>query len=1200
MHSHIVCWSVLYIFIPVSLCKLCPLPLIWRCQTFGFSGKAVELRLTMRNTGEENFEESGPMRILRPLILLSAVLLMSGPAQSADPLEKSFANPPADARPQTWWHWVNGDVTKEGITADLESMARIGIGGAQIFNVAQHDALLRHTEPPGPVQTLGPEWRALTRHAIQEAERLGLELTIHNCPGWSESGGPWVPVDQSMQKVVWSETNAKGPSSFSAKLKQPDSVRDYYRDIAVFAFPTLPDEESDSALLLPTITASVPDINGQALLDNDAGTGVEFPIPTHDQPLSIQFEFCKPVTFGTLRLVLRSDADETVYVGGRIEASDDEKTFRNIGDLDLFIVKLNTTTTISLPPTQARFVRLVMTTSNERSKFITFADIQFGAPGIPGIGRKAGFEVRGERKQASVSDGTLPPEVCIAPQRLLNLTDRLQPDGHLDWNVPDGYWTIIRMGHTSTGIQIHPAMDADRGLECDKMSRAAVEAHFNNMAGKVIADAGSLAGKSLKMVLADSWEAGCQNWTPAFITEFKKRRGYDPTPWLPTLTGRAVNSLGESERFLWDFRRTIADLIAENHYGVFQELCAKHGMLFTAEAPGIGRPTIADALQCQMFTDVPMGEFWMDGHNDSREPASAAHVFGKKIASAEAFTAYIADAKWTKAPFDFKAIGDLNFCRGINRFVLHRSAMQPRSDRSPGVTMGPWGSNFERTQTWWEQARAWMQYLQRCQYLLQQGLFVADVAFFYGEGAPNTITGREPKLPDGYSFDAINADVLLNRVRVNESGRIVLPDGMSYRLLLLPDDSRMTPAVLEKIASLVKAGGTVVGPRPVKSPSLSNQPAADAEIAKISAEVWGDCDGRDVTSHAYGKGRVLWGIPIGDILKALPPDFRSDSPTDFSFIHRRIGDTDAYFVSSQKHDPVNARLTFRAGDRLPELWHPESGMVEPAAIFSIKDGMVTVTLHFDPAGSVFVVFRKSAKGVDPVRHFARDGDDLLAPSAEQAGQLTRQPNGQLIVNATIPGHYTATTAGGKTLEANIKTLPAPTELAGPWRLAFPPNWGAPDHVNLDRLASWTEHPDDGVKHFSGTATYGIEFEWDLSRTPSALLDLGKVKEIAEVRLNGRDLGILWKPPFCTDATEALRQGLNKLEVRVTNLWPNRLIGDAGLPEKQRFTWTTYQPYQPNDPLLESGLIGPVRLIPISHTVLSEEKQPDRQFSPSPH
>ena len=1123
---------------------------------------------------------------LRPLVLGS--LLLSGLAASAaDKLESAFAHPPADARPHTWWHWVNGNITREGITADLEAMARVGVGGAQIFNLAPNVLFRDQPEPPGPVKTLSPEWRALTQHAIREAARVGVELTLHNCPGWSESGGPWVTPEQSMQRVVWSETPAQGPGLFAAKLKQPESVRGFYRDIAVFAFPTLPGEERSFAQLQPVITASATNVNSAALLDDDAETALDLPAPTRARPQFLQFEFREPVTFGRLRLVMRSDGVDTVYVGGRIEVSDDGKKFRKLADLTLYLGTRNAPTAFSFAATRARFVRLTMTASNDRATMISFAGVQLGAPGIPNSEQKAASETRGALTKFNFAEINLPPEFCLAPARLLNLTDRLRADGRLDWHVPAGHWTILRMGHTSTDKEIHPAAAAERGLECDKMSRAAVEAHFTHMAGVVIADAGPLAGKSLKMVLADSWEAGCQNWTPGFAAEFRRRRGYDPTPWLPALTGRAVGSLEESERFLWDFRRTIADLIAENHFGVFQELCARHGMQFTAEAPGIGNPTIADGLQCKKYCDVPMGEFWFDGHNDSREPASAAHVYGRKLVAAEAFTAGEAQAKWAKAPFDFKALGDLNFCRGINRMVFHRYAHQPWTNRAPGVTMGTWGSNFERTQTWWEQSRAWMSYLQRCQFVLQQGWFVADVAYFYGEGAPNTLSGREPRLPAGYDCDALNADALLHLVSVS-NGRLVLANGMSYRLLLLPDDNRMTPAVLEQIAALVKAGATVVGPRPEKSPSLNDWPKADAAIATLAAEVWGDGDGRRATSHACGKGRVFCGVPLAEVLTELntPPDFSAAAPTKFAFIHRRLGEADAYFVSSQSREPATARLTFRAGDRVPELWHPETGEIEFAPAFTATNGLVTVALRFDPAESVFVVFRKSAVGVDSVQSFTRNGDDLLAAAAPAAA-LVGQADRQLFVDAAAPGRYLARTVSGKTLAAEVTALPAPVPLVGPWMLTFPPHWGVPEKVSLDRLISWTAHADDGVKHFSGTATYACEFEI-ADFTSQLFLDLGAVNNVAEVKLNGHDLGILWKPPFRVNATAALRRrpGRNKLEVRVTNLWPNRLIGDAALPESQRFTWTTFQPYKPTDPLLESGLLGPVQLLPVARTAMT--------------
>jgi hypothetical protein len=717
------------------------------------------------------------------------------------------------------------------------------------------------------------------------------------------------------------------------------------------------------------------------------------------------------------------------------------------------------------------------------------------------------------------------------------------------------------------------------------MSRPAVEAHFGEMMGKIIAEAGPLAGKSFTAVLADSWEARCQNWTPKFREEFQKRRGYDPLPWLPVLTGRALNSAEESERFLWDFRRTIGDLIAENHYAVFQQLCNKRGLQFTAEAPGIGMPTIAEQLQCKKYTDVPMGEFWIDGHNDSREAASAAHIYGRKVASAEAFTAVTKDAKWTKAPFDHKALGDLHFCLGINRYVFHRYAMQPWTNRAPGMTMGPWGTNFERTNTWWEKAKAWMQYIKRCQFLLQQGLFVADIAYFYGEGAPTTLTKHEPVLPPGYDFDAVNADVLLNRMQVKD-GRLVLPDGMSYRLLLLPESTRMTPEVLRKIKELVEAGATIVGPRPEKSPSLSDYPANDKEVRKLATALWGKEGVSRLVDRKVGAGRVISGKSLESILPELcgAPDVAAEKlGSDYVYIHRQVGDAEVYFVSSQLPITSRATLTFRAGARRPELWHPDRGRVEPAVTFVATNDLVSIPLDFDPAGSVFVVFRAPLTGVESVVALLHNERDLLRTHSVGTNTvpvyLTAAEKGW-VLHAFESGRYEVLTARQRTLDAEIGVLPAPLTLAGPWVLRFPAGWGAPAQVTLEKLISWTDHPTDGVKHFSGTAVYEKEFEmpsdW-FAADHAFWLDLGVVKEVAEVRLNGKSLGILWKPPFRLDIGNALQPGKNKLEIEVVNLWPNRLIGDAALPEDKRVTWAQFQPYKAKDPLLKSGLLGPVML-----------------------
>ena len=1197
------------------------------------------------------------------------------PNNTGNSLEALFAAPPAGAHPHTWWHWNNGNISKEGITLDLEAMQRIGVTGAQIFNVRQCDLV-------GPVVTGSPEWLALTQHAIREANRLGIELAIHNCPGWSESGGPWITAEQSMQQVVWTETHIKGGAPFTGTVAQPEAVQGYYRDIALLAFPSSAEEERLNAITKSYAVSGKNGVPSPVVLDGK--TPVKLKFSAHKDRRFVQVEFAAPVK-GCSVLVKGSGDKNKLALNGSIEVSADGKTFRQLAARP--VKGRFSSMLFDFPETPARVFRFSAVLTGETPCSLAISSIELFGSRIPGADAKAGYR---PDPNLRFPDQPLPAAACIARNQIINLSAKLGADGKLEWNAPPGNWTLLRMGHTSTGKTNSPAPASGTGLECDKMNRAAVEANFAGMMAKVIAEAGPLVGKSLKMVLADSWEAGCQNWTPAMREEFTKRRGYDPLPWLPCIAGRVVGTLEESERFLWDFRRTIADLIADNHYGTFQELCHKNNLLFTAEAPGISMPTIADQLQCKARTDVPMGEFWMNDRNDSREPACAAHIGGQQIATAEAFTAVTANAKWAKTPFDCKALGDLQFSRGINRFVFHRYAMQPWKDRFPGMTMGPWGTNFERTNTWWEQAKAWMDYLARSQALLQTGLFQADILYFYGEGAPVTLTEHEPNIPAGYDYDAIDAEALLKNLTVTD-GRLTLPSGMSYRVLLLPPADRLTPVLLRKIKELAAAGATVLGGRPAKSPSLSDYPKCDAEVAAIAAELWGEKI-EAAGSRTFGKGRVVWGKPLAELLTefGLKPDFAAGRPeAKCAWIHRRAGDSDIYFVSNQSNKSEIVPCTFRIAGKVPELWHPDSGKIEIAPEFSEKDGCTTVSLAFDPAGAVFVVFRAPSEKVDAVvaatcsgtgpaetnsgsgltidkavyganPHTGKLSVDVTAklaaavaqgqlnlrvgnatmgcdpaPNQEkellvqysfnppaprlrknrlpngnvpgriqqsitaaentqlelsaagaQAGQglalppmaLARAADGALLAGMTQTGEVEVKTRFGKTLKASVATLPEPQDIAGPWALRFPPKWGAPDQVILDTLISWTAHADAGVRHFSGTAAYTTEFAWQQGTAQTKyFLDLGAVKELAQVFLNGQDLGVLWKPPFRVEITEALKPGQNRLEVRVTNLWPNRLIGDAALPKEKRLTWSTFEPYKAGDPLLPSGLLGPVEI-----------------------
>jgi hypothetical protein len=1070
---------------------------------------------------------AGCWRILKNTNMKSLIALIlalcSAPALAAG-LAAQFITPPASARPWVYWFWNNGNVTKAGITADLEAMQRAGIGGVIIMDVVE-----RFAPPPGTADFMNPEWQELFHFAVAEARRLGLEINMTNGPGWCGSSGPWITPELSMQTLVATNLAVDGPARFSAVLPLPDTggkagrdafnstvkYNDYYRDVAVLAFPETP-------------------------------------------------------------------------------------------------------------------------------------------------------------------NGVVPPGA------VRNLTGKLDASGRLAWEAPSGKWIIQRIGHTTTGSSTRPPVKGGNGLECDKLSRRAMDVHFANMMGKLIASAGPFAGRTLSATHIDSWEVGVQNWTPKFREEFIKRRGYDPIPFLPNVAapirvkgdGRTAGgyscSVGDpamAARFRWDFQQTISELLAENYVGRLEELARQHGLRLTLE--GYNLPFGDEATYTQR-ADEPMTEFWATGGAENqakgRQMASVAHIMGKTIVGAEAFTSGDSE-QWKMHPATVKALGDYEFSQGINRFVVHRYAHQPYLDRFPGVTMGPWGLHYERTQTWWEMSGAWHEYLSRCQYLLRQGRFVADLCCLRPQLPNQTYFTPAPEVPAGYKYDECSAEALMARISVKD-GRLLLPDGMSYRLLVLPGNATlMTPALAQKIKQLVQAGATVLGPRPTASPSLSDFPKCDAEVARLAAQLWGDCDGRTVTEHAFGKGRVIWGQPLEEVLAKLraPPDFSAG--VNLNWIHRQAGDTEVYFVANETAAAVQAKCNFRVKGLRPELWNPETGEISPLAVYEETTAGISVPLRLEASGSAFVVFRPQKKQFDPVASFTCDGQPVLpltsppvikiekatygvpgdpqrtrdvqskVQSLANRGQVSFQVSkmaegddpaygivktlvvqytadnqpftvsghdpdtirlvapipvvspaaevhcdaaGRLNLVALQPGHYELKTAGGKSLRAEIAAVPAPLEITGAWDVRFPPKWGAPEQITLDHLASLSDSTNAGVKYFSGTAAYTKSFDWNPPSKNEAQnsriqLDLGDVQVMARVKLNGRDLGILWKPPFRVDIAGALQSGSNVLEIRVANLWPNRMIGDAALPAAERFTWSTYEPFKKDTPLPKSGLLGPVTI-----------------------
>ncbi len=1079
-------------------------------------------------------------------------------------LEHGFADPPDAARPRTWWHWTGSNVTLEGITRDLEWMKRVGIAGLQLADVNAGGGQNVNKK----VVFWTPEWLEAVRHAAAEADRLGLEMTIFSSAGWSETGGPWVKPEQAMKKLVWSETSVEGPGTYKGKLPQPPSnngpirnlipgagragaapPRDptHYGDSAVIAYRTPPDEVGMSDVKLKVTTSAGP-LDAVSLLDDDLNTALTIPAPQEGGPAWVQFEFASRLRARAISLAGRGGIPV-----GRVLVSDDGRDFRTLVTLPgAQLYRGGVARTFAFPETTARFYRVEMTgaplrpaevmsqaqTQPSREYTLMELVLHVGAR-VHRWEEKAGFSFLFEYE--SVPTPPVPTDAAIPATGVIDLTKKMAADGTLAWEVPPGKWTILRFGYSLTGAKNRPAVPAGLGYEVDKLSRKHLEDYLRGYTDPLARTLGGLYGKSLRYVLLDSWEAGMQNWTEEMLDEFHRRRGYDPMPYLPALAGRVVASSEVSDRFLWDFRRTLADMFAENHYAAATEFLRRQGIGTYGEAAGVSLEIPEDTLLNKKHVDIPVGEFWMrDLHPpamyyaDVRGAASAAHVYGKAVVAAESFT-----GGGYESPFSLKKIADYWFAQGVNRIIFHTSAHQPL-DTKPGNTMV--GTHINRNITWAEQAGPFMTYLARNSFMLQRGLPVADLVYLLNEGAPSTMpfwgAGLRPAPPTGYDYDFLNTDALLNRMSVGANGQLVLPDGVSYRLLVLPEVDRMTVPVLRKIRELVSGGATVLGPKPSKSPSLAGYPEADKEMLAMASDLWGDLDGVSRTKRTYGRGTVVWGLTPAEVLgslRVLPDmDYSRRLDADLAWIHRREGETDIYFVANRSDRAQDLEVRFRVGGKEAELWHADTGTSEPAG-YSTADGRTTVPLHLEERESVFVVFRRAA--ASPSRVIVHNQPSPLAA------------------------------------------------LGGPWEVSFPANLGAPANLRLAELASWTANADEGVKHFSGTATYTrtvpVPRGW-LRRGQRILLDLGEVKDIAEVSLNGKALGVLWKPPFRLDVTSALKLGVNRLEIKVTNEWTNRLIGDRAAPADKKVLSaggpSGVNPAGPPPVLKESGLLGPVTLI----------------------
>ncbi|MBD5780070.1 glycoside hydrolase [Pelagicoccus sp. NFK12] len=1079
------------------------------------------------------------MRHLTKTLLATATLFASTASAAPDPAE--FANPSNQYKPRTWMHIMCGNLSKEGFTQDFEALADADIGGALVFHIDRGI-------PCGPVEFGSEEFNDILAHAAVEAQRVGIEMGLHNCDGWSSSGGPWVTPEQSMKKVVFAETVVNGGRQ-SITLPRPDRSRDFYRDIAVLAWPASNDVQQ-LATQTANLSASAARNGIEALQDGNIDTETII-TAADDGKIWIQASYPEPVTIKSIVTEQRSRHGVfTLYT------SDDGESFQEVGTLNNGRIGKNhwTSTQSFTDGLTAKHFRLILDQSFPVSRFELVA-----YPRLPN------WQVNNAMVSAEANPyDTLPTDAIIAPSDIHILHQGNLESDTLKTNLPKGKWLITRYGYTTTNAFNNPASDAGRGLEIDKLDAAALDHHFEQYVGKVVKEAQARGSNALLYSEIDSYEMGGNNWTANLDQLFSDRWGYDLTKWLPTFNGHVIESNAATHAVLTDMRDLVADLMTQNYFRRFSELCHEHGMLAYNEPYGFGT---LNELEVGGTADKTMGEFWVreEGFDGFFNAAvSSARIYGNKVISAESFTSWH-QVNWRGHPFSMKVYGDHAWTQGINETMFHRYAHQPNTHVIPGMTMGSVGSHIDRNQTWWHNAgKAWFKYLARGSYLLQQGLPVSDFLIFTGDKRPNQIPlWNSGIIPAGYRGDFVNADVLIHRITVQD-GKLVLPEGISYKALYLHNSDQLRLATLQRLEELVARGATILGLAPSKPIGYREQTEKSDTFSNIVSKLWAS----ETEPTHYKKGTVIPTAQIADGLAYLQlgPDLIVNGAPSADFIRRSIGDGTLYFLFNESKEYQDMQLDFRVTGLTPEIWDADTGTVEQVVDYQSDALRTRFRLTVEPHGSRFVYFRK---GKAP--EFTPSKLQLLDTLGQTA--KTDEP----------------------------EALPLDLD----WQVTFDKNWGGPGQIAMPELQDWTEHSEDGVRHFSGTAVYNATFElpanWANTDTPVAL-DLGEVKIAAVITINGQRFPTLWKPPFAHDISSALKPGPNSIQVEVTNVWTNRLIGDEAhpanddydlngtmpewfsknepAPASDRYTWTSWNFYATDElkTLEPSGLIGPVRLV----------------------
>ncbi len=1055
-----------------------------------------------------------------------------------DEFAGTFALPQDSLKPWVYYYWISDNISREGITKDLEAMANAGIGQVLIGNIGLDEV------PSGKVPFFSDEWWQLTEHAIREGKRVGVNVGLFNSPGWSQSGGPWVKPGEAMRYLVSSEITVTGGRTITEKIPAP---RDTFQDVRLIAFPSPKDDLVGISQFHPTVSASPGTESLANLVDADTNTAVSFPMS--EGPLTIDLSTAQPFT---ARSIVLYPAKKSFTADIELQAKE-KGIYKTVSSF--FFNRTNFAVNVGPVPYSVVAVSFPMVSSNNYR--IVVSNIKNGdgdktAAAFAEIFlRSAATLERYPEKQLDKMYQTPLPlwneyqwvnqkeaedsSLGVRKNAVLDISDKLAADGTINWNAPAGKWVIMRIGVTPTGTRNSPAAPNATGFEVDKMNTKYLEHHFDAYLGKILHRIPEADRTALKYVVMDSYEMGSQNWTEGLAGDFVKKYGYDPIPWLPVLSGRIVDNADASNRFLWDLRRLVADRVAYDYVGGLKKISAKHGLKVWLENYGHWGFPSEFLMYGGQSSDIA-GEFWNEGtlgNIECRAASSAAHIYGHQRVYAESYTA--AGKDFARYPGTLKKRGDWSFTEGINHVLLHVYVQQAYEDKWPG--MNAWfGTEFNRKNTWFDQSKNWIDYQRRCMFLLQQGRVVNDIAYFIGEDAPKMTGVRNPEIPKGYQYDYINGEVIRQRLSVTD-GKLMLPDGMSYRLLVLPQLETMRPELLRKIKTLVEEGAAVLGPAPLRSPSLQGYPAADREVKDLAASLWGEVDGKKVTSRRLGKGIIMSGVDIATAMAAIDcrKDLEWNTTDSLLYIHRSEPGKEIYFITNQSDKAIDFSPAFRVTGKQPELFDATNGTHRLLPEFAEGGGMTTIPMHLDIAQSFFIVFRHATSGIK------RSGKNFP------------------------------------------KTILAGT-ISSPWQVRFDNVVSAKNKTLVfPQLTDWSISSDSVVRYYSGTATYSNHFRRpEIASGRRVLLHFDDVKDMAVVKINGKTAGAIWTLPYQVDITDVLKAGDNEISVEVVNTWVNRLVGDSRLPVADRKTWIPVNNFKPDQKLEPSGLIGRAELLTVKY------------------